>query len=114
MSGQIKNMQKSKQSSRREFLAGSAVALAGFTLSVPGFSQAESQSEVETSQADFPVAIRVDAKKTNGELRPIWRFFGADEPNYAYMKNGKKLLSELGALGPKKVFFRTPNLITSG
>ena len=25
-------------------------------------------------------------------MKPIWRFFGADEPNYAYMKDGKKLL----------------------
>jgi len=40
----------------------------------------------------FPVFIRVDAGKTTGELKPIWRFFGADEPNYAYMKNGKKLI----------------------
>jgi xylan 1,4-beta-xylosidase len=29
----------------------------------------------------FPVTIRVDAAKPMGELRPIWRFFGADEPN---------------------------------
>jgi xylan 1,4-beta-xylosidase len=62
----------------------------------------------------FPVAIRVDASKTKGELRSIWRFFGADEPNYAYMKNGQKLLAELGELAPKKVYFRTHNLLTSG
>ena len=52
-----------------------------------------------TSAADsFPVAIRVDAGKPLGELKPIWRFFGADEPNYAYMKHGQKLLAELGEL----------------
>lgn len=34
-----------------------------------------------------------------GELRPIWRFFGAGEPNYAYMKHGKKPPGELGELG---------------
>ena len=49
----------------------------------------------------FPVGIRVDAAKTKGELKPIWRFFGADEPNYAYMKHGKKLIAELGELAPK-------------
>jgi xylan 1,4-beta-xylosidase len=62
----------------------------------------------------FPVAIRVDASKPQGELKPIWRFFGADEPNYAYMKHGKKLLAELGELAPKRVYFRTHNLLTSG
>src|SRR5438876_5682571 len=32
----------------------------------------------------FPVSIRVDAAKPKGGLKPIWRFCGADEPNYAY------------------------------
>ncbi|MBI4663548.1 MAG: beta-xylosidase [Verrucomicrobia bacterium] len=62
----------------------------------------------------FPVTLRVDATNTKGELKPVWRFFGADEPNYAYMKDGKKLLAELGELAPKHVFFRTHNLLTSG
>jgi len=70
---------------------------------------------VPVEAADFfPVAIRVDASQTQGELHPIWRFFGADEPNYATMKNGKKLVAELGALAPKRVFFRAHNLLTSG
>jgi len=62
----------------------------------------------------FSVVIHVDAAKTKGELKPIWRFFGADEPNYAYMKNGRKLIGELGELAPKRVYFRTHNLLTSG
>src|SRR5687767_3437284 len=62
----------------------------------------------------FPVSIRVDASKDAGPLKPIWRFFGADEPNYAYMKDGEKLLRELGELQPKSVYFRTHNLLTSG
>ena len=44
----------------------------------------------------FPVTIRVDASRPLGELKPIWRFFGADEPNYATMKDGRKLIGELG------------------
>jgi xylan 1,4-beta-xylosidase len=47
-------------------------------------------------------------------LTPIWRFFGADEPNYACMKDGKKLLSELGRLGKPQVYFRAHHLLTSG
>src|SRR5438128_1381249 len=68
-----------------------------------------------TNAADsFLVSINVDAGKPLGELKPIWRFFGADEPNYAYMKDGKKLLSELGKLGGPQVYFRAHHLLTSG
>ena len=67
-----------------------------------------------TSTTTFAVTIEVDLAKTIGPLHPIWRFFGADEPNYAYMKDGKKLLHELGKIGPGNAFFRTHNLLTSG
>ena len=66
------------------------------------------------SAAPFPVAIRVDASRSLGPLTPIWRFFGADEPNYATMKDGRKLIGELGALRPKQVYFRTHNLLNTG
>jgi len=62
----------------------------------------------------FPVSIRVDASKPLGELKPIWRFFGADEPNYAYLRDGKKLLGELGNLRRGDIYFRTHNLLCSG
>jgi xylan 1,4-beta-xylosidase len=64
--------------------------------------------------AAFPVTIKVDAAAPRGELHPIFRFFGADEPNYAYMKDGRKLLGELGKLRSGSVYFRTHNLLTSG
>jgi xylan 1,4-beta-xylosidase len=56
----------------------------------------------------------VDAAKRVGEMRPVWRYFGADEPNYAYMENGRKLLKELGELGPHGGYFRAHNLLTTG
>ncbi len=62
----------------------------------------------------FPVAIRVDASKDRGDLQPAWRFFGHDEPNYTYMKDGRKLLGQLATLGPEPVYIRTHNLLTSG
>jgi xylan 1,4-beta-xylosidase len=65
-------------------------------------------------QDPFPVSIRIDAARDMGDWLPVWRFFGADEPNYAYMKNGSKLLAELGELAPKQVYFRAHNLLTSG
>lgn len=64
--------------------------------------------------AAFDVDIRVDAAQTKGPLRRIWRFFGADEPNYAYMKDGKRLLTDLGQLAPGEIFFRTHNLLNTG
>jgi xylan 1,4-beta-xylosidase len=67
-----------------------------------------------SSPAGFQVSMRVDAAKSLGPLRSIWRFFGADEPNYAYMTHGRELLSELGSLAPKRIYFRTHNLLTSG
>jgi xylan 1,4-beta-xylosidase len=57
----------------------------------------------------FAITISVDAAQTKGELRPIWRFFGCDEPNYAYMKDGKKLLTELGELRPPSEILPSPN-----
>ena len=62
----------------------------------------------------FPVTVRVDASKPVGELRPIWRYFGGDEPNYAYMKDGRRLLRELGQIDPRGAFFRTHNLLNTG
>ena len=62
----------------------------------------------------FPVTIQVDAGKSLGELKPIWRMFGADEPNYATMKNGRKLIGELGALKSNDIYFRAHNLLCSG
>jgi len=62
----------------------------------------------------IPVNISIDFSENQGELKKIWRFFGCDEPNYAYMDNGKKLIKQLGELYPQKVYFRTHNLLTTG
>jgi len=66
------------------------------------------------SNAPFPVSIQVDAARPIGEMKPIWRFFGADEPNYATMKDGKKLIAELGELRPEAIYFRAHNLLCTG
>ncbi len=62
----------------------------------------------------FAVSVTIDAKATRGEAKPVWRFFGADEPNYATMKDGRTTLATLGSLAPNKVYFRAHNLLTSG
>jgi len=66
------------------------------------------------SVAQPPVHIRVELGASRGAWNPAWTFFGYDEPNYTYAKNGRKLLSELGAASPTPVYIRTHNLLTSG
>jgi xylan 1,4-beta-xylosidase len=60
------------------------------------------------------VHVDVDASRSLGPLQPVWSFVGYDEPNYTYMKDGRKLLSELAALSPVTVYVRAHNLLTSG
>ena len=64
--------------------------------------------------AQNAVTIHVDAAAPAGPLKPIWSFFGHDEPNYTYMKDGRKLLSELSALSPVPVYMRVHSLLVTG
>lgn len=60
------------------------------------------------------VNITVDLNKPIEKMKPIWAWFGYDEPNYTYMKDGRKLLTDISRLSPVPVFVRTHNLMTSG
>ncbi|GAB3170949.1 GH39 family glycosyl hydrolase [Telluribacter humicola] len=66
------------------------------------------------STASAAVPIRVDLTKELGDAKPIWAWFGYDEPNYTYMKDGKKLLSEISQLSKVPVFVRTHGLLVTG
>ena len=66
----------------------------------------------EAPEAD--VTLRVDIDKKKGPMTPVWAWFGYDEPNYTYMKDGKKLLSEIAELSPVPVYVRAHNLLTTG
>lgn len=69
----------------------------------------------ECIQAQQAVSIHVDINKVKGKMEPVWAWFGCDEPNYAYMKDGKKLLTELGQIKPSvPVYFRAHNMLTTG
>jgi xylan 1,4-beta-xylosidase len=67
-----------------------------------------------TLEQEAPFVIQVDAQVSEGELRPVWSYFGYDEANYTYRENGKKLLGELRQLSPTPVYVRVHNLLTSG
>jgi len=96
MNSAINVTQNSKFNMARAFLLYTSV----FSFQ-PSFSQ------------KFPVAIEVNAAKTVGEMKPIWSFFGYDEPNFTTREDGKKLLRELKELSPATLYVRTHNLLTS-
>jgi xylan 1,4-beta-xylosidase len=79
-------------------------------LALPAFAQ----PAAAPATTPFPVTIAVDAAKPTGPLRTFWRYFGADEPNYATMKDGQKLLGQLGELAPQQMYFRAHNLLCTG
>ena len=58
--------------------------------------------------------IRVNLAKVKAPMKPVWAWFGYDEPNYTYMKDGKKLLSEISALSPVPVYVRAHSLLVTG
>lgn len=58
--------------------------------------------------------IRVNLAKIKAPMKPVWAWFGYDEPNYTYMKDGKKLLSEISALSPGPVYVRAHSLLVTG
>ncbi|MFD1257961.1 beta-xylosidase [Mucilaginibacter terrae] len=59
-------------------------------------------------------SVNVDLARQTGPMKPIWAWFGYDEPNYTYMKDGKKLLTEIAQLSPVPVFVRVHSLLSSG
>ena len=61
-----------------------------------------------------PVTIEVNMRNRIEHMKPVWAWFGYDEPNYTYMKDGVKLLGELQQLSYTPVYIRTHNLLTSG
>jgi xylan 1,4-beta-xylosidase len=63
---------------------------------------------------DRDVVVNVYVDRTMGRYRPLWNWFGGDEPNYTYSAHGRQLLAELAELSPEPVRVRTHNLLTSG
>jgi len=64
--------------------------------------------------AQQPVTITVDLQAKLGAYQPVWAYFGYDEPNFTYMKNGRKLVKELAELSYAPVQIRAHNLLTTG
>jgi len=67
-----------------------------------------------SAAAQEPVTVRVDSTIRQGSLKPIWTYFGYDEPNYTYRDHGRKLVGEIAALSPTPVFVRVHHLLVTG
>lgn len=89
-------------------VSGSIIRLAGLC------SLVFSLSSYGQATGSKPVSVQVDLTQETGPLQPIWAWFGYDEPNYTYMKDGKKLLSELAQLSKVPVYVRAHSLLVTG
>jgi xylan 1,4-beta-xylosidase len=78
-----------------------------------GFSPVKGQDK-QTRDADSTVKIKVDLSNSVGPMYEAWAWFGYDEPNYTYMKDGRKLLTEISSLSPVPVYVRTHSLLVTG
>ncbi len=64
--------------------------------------------------ASGPAKIQVNLGKEIAPMEPVWAWWGHDEPNYTYMKDGKKLIAEFAELSPVPVYIRTHSLLVTG
>ncbi|PSL34913.1 GH39 family glycosyl hydrolase [Chitinophaga ginsengisoli] len=78
------------------------------------YSASLAQSIPPSSKNNDPAFIDINLEQVVGPMKPVWAWFGYDEPNYTYMKDGKKLLSEIAQLSPVPVYVRTHSLLVTG
>src|SRR5687767_13590204 len=110
----MKDNMTADQSPARNGMRAFTVFVGALCVGLGALAVVRGEPQAPQAAPAFPVSIRVDAGKSTGPLKQIWRFFGADEPNYAYMKHGKTLIEDQGKLAPKRVYFRAHNLLTTG
>src|SRR5215510_6996402 len=67
-----------------------------------------------SAQEPVSVSIHVDGDAKIGPYKPIYSYFGYDEPNYTYMKHGRKLVGELAQLSQTPVYIRAHSLLVTG
>ena len=70
------------------------IVIAAVFIGIVTLVSCQAQAAPTTPPSFFPVTITIDAAKPIGDLNPIWRWCGYDEPNYTYAPNGKKLIAQ--------------------
>ncbi len=88
--------------------------IAAITNSFIGILFLATASAQPVSDQNSHAIIQVDLTRSIGKMYPAWAWFGYDEPNYTYMKDGKKLLTELSQLSPVPVYVRCHSLLVTG
>lgn len=78
------------------------------------FCTTELHAQTSNVPSGGNVLVDVDLNKSIGPMYPAWAWFGYDEPNYTYMKDGKKLLTEIAQLSPVPVYVRAHSLLVTG
>ena len=97
---------------KNHFLVRTIIAaIANSFLGILLLSDARAQS---LADQNGHAIIQVDLSQSIGKMYPAWAWFGYDEPNYTYMKDGKKLLTELAQLSPVPVYVRCHSLLVTG
>lgn len=66
-----------------------------------------------TLVASEAITLEVDLDQSVGEMYPMWAWLGYDEPNYTYLPDGKKLLTDFADLSPGPVYVRAHNLLNT-
>lgn len=61
-----------------------------------------------------PVTLIVEASRSLGPMRRIWRSIGYDEINWTYTPLGKYIFSQIKALGDGPFWVRNHNVFSSG
>src|SRR6187431_3506624 len=98
----------------RNLLFSKQIALNSiFFLFIAAFLLPQTHAQTIASSSDR-VLVNVDLSKSIGPMYPAWAWFGYDEPNYTYMKDGKKLLTEISQLSPVPVYVRCHSLLVTG
>ncbi|HEY3328998.1 MAG TPA: hypothetical protein VGK19_03170 [Capsulimonadaceae bacterium] len=99
-------MSESSKLSRRDVLAAMAAGIVA--MQVGSAAAADATAAAPSLKT---VSLGIDASKPLADLRPIWRFFGCDNPTYLTTPHGKALLGELGDMSRGNVYFRAHNLL---
>lgn len=61
-----------------------------------------------------PITIRVDTSQVKGPFPPVWNYFGYDELDNTYQKNGRKLIGQIAHLSYAPSHIRAHFLLASG
>lgn len=85
-----------------------------FLINFSPISTCSANSVTKSVSPSDTASIQVNLNQKLGPMNPMWANFGYDEADYTFMKDGKKLLTELSKLSPVPVNIRVHYLLATG